>query len=167
LQGMPNIMSALTGEQVDTAVLPIPLAAPSVQRGDFKFLGYTSDEAPWQMGLIWTSTKTADNNPDRVQGFLRAYRKGGRDYFAAFTAPDGSSTFGKDSDDILKIIAKYVSQPVAQIKTALSYDDPEGRLDVADVANQVAWFHAQDMVKSAIDTNKLIDRRYALPIATH
>jgi NitT/TauT family transport system substrate-binding protein len=167
LQGMPNIMSALTGEQVDTAVLPIPLAAPAVQRGDFKLLGYTSDEAPWQMGLIWTSTKTADHDPDRVQRFLRAYRKGGHDYFAAFTAPDGSSRLGDGSDDILKIIAKYTSQTVAQIKPALSYDDPDARLDEADVANQVAWFHAQDMVKSAIDTSRLVDQRYALPIAAH
>jgi NitT/TauT family transport system substrate-binding protein len=167
LQGMPNIISALSGGQIDTAVLPIPLAAPATSRGDIKLLGYTADAAPWQMGLIWTSTKTADNNADRVQRFLRAYRKGGKDYFAAFTAPDGKSTFGKDSDDILKILAKYTGQTVERIKPALSYDDPEGRLDVADVANQVAWFHAQDMVKSAIDTKKLVDQRYALPIAAH
>ena len=167
LQGMPNIMSALAGGQVDTAVLPVPLAAPAVQRGDFKLLGYTSDEAPWQVGLIWTSTKLADHDPDRVQRFLRAYRKGGKDYFAAFTAPDGSSHFGNGADDILRIIAKYTAQPVARIKPALSYDDPDGRLDVADVANQVAWFHGQGMVKSTIDTKKLIDQRYALPIAAH
>ena len=167
LQGIPNIVSALSGGQVDTAVLPIQLTTSAVQRGDFKLLGYTSDEAPWQIGLIWTSTKTADRNPDRVQRFLRAYRKGGHDYMEAFTAPDGSRRFGEGSDDVLKIISKYTSQSVEQIKPSLSYDDPDGGLDEADVANQVAWFHEQGMVKAAIDTKKLIDQRYARSIATH
>lgn len=164
LQGMPNILSALTGGQVDTAVLPVPLATPSLNRGEIKLLGYTGEVSPWQMGVIWTATKTANGNPDRVQRFLRAYRKGGRDYFDAFTAADGSSRLGPTAPAILAIIAKYTHQTVEQIKPGIAFVDPDARIDEADVANQIAWFHAEGMVKNAIDAKTLIDGRYALPV---
>jgi NitT/TauT family transport system substrate-binding protein len=167
LQGMPNILSALTGGQVDTAVLPVPFATPSLKGGEIKLLGYTSDVAPWQMGVIWTATKTANTNPDRIRRFLRAYRKGGHDYFQAFTAPDGSSYFGPTAPEILAIIAKYTHQTVEQIKPGIAFVDPDARIDEADIANQITWFHTEDMVKKAIDPKSLIDSRYALPITSH
>jgi len=164
LHGMPNILSALTGGQVDTAVLPVPFATPSLKRGDIKLLGYTSDVSPWQMGVIWTATKTAKGNPDRIQRFLRAYRKGGHDYFEAFTAADGSSHFGPTAPATLSIIAKYTHQTVEQIKPGIAFVDPEARIDEADIANQIAWFHEEGMVKKPIDAKTLIDGRYALPV---
>jgi NitT/TauT family transport system substrate-binding protein len=167
VQGLPNILSALTGEQVDTAVLPVPFATPSLNRGDIKLLGYTSDVSPWQMGVIWTATKIANANPDRVERFLRAYRRGGRDYFEAFTAPDDSSRLGPTAPQILAIISKYTNQTVEQITPGISFVDPAARIDEADVANQIAWFHAHGMVKNAIDAKTLIDSRYALPVTAH
>jgi len=164
LQGMPNILSALTGGQVDTAVLPVPFATPSLNRGDIKLLGYTSDVAPWQMGVIWTATKTANGDPDRIQRFLRAYRKGGHDYFEAFTAADGSSRVGPTAPAILSIIAKYTHQTVEQIKPGIAFVDPEARIDEADIANQIAWFHSGGMVKNTIDAKTLIDKRYAVKL---
>lgn len=167
LQGLPNILSALTGGQVDTAVLPVPFATPSLHHGDIKLLGYTSDVSPWQMGVIWTATKTANADPDRVQRFLRAYRKGGRDYSDAFASADGSSRLGPTAPQILAIIAKYTNQTVEQIKPGISFVDPDARIDESDIANQLAWFHAQGMVKNAINVKTLIDDRYALPVAAH
>src|SRR5690348_2158445 len=63
LQSIPNIASALTGGQADIAVLPVPYATPAEKRGNYKLLGYVSDVAPWQVGVIWTATKTVDTKP--------------------------------------------------------------------------------------------------------
>lgn len=165
LQSIPNIASALTGGQADIAVLPVPFATPAVKRGDFKLLGYTSDVAPWQIGLIWTATKTANNKPDLVKRFYRAYRKGGRDYNNAFTGADGQRIEGPTAPEVLAIIAKYTGQTVEQISRGISYVDPDGRIDMADVENQIRWFKSQGMVKAGVDAKKLIDRRYALDVA--
>ena len=45
--------------------------------------------------------------------------------------------------------------------------DPRTKIFKADVANQIAWFHAQGMVKNTIDAKTLIDNRYALPVTAH
>jgi NitT/TauT family transport system substrate-binding protein len=167
LHGMPNIATALTGGKIDVTILPVPFAAPALKRGDFKQLGYTSDVAPWQVGVLWTATKTAKNKPDLVKRFYRAYRKGGHDYNAAFTGPNGERIDGPTAPAVLAIIAKYTHQSVAQIDRGISYVDPDGKLDVANVESQVRWFKSQGMVKPKVDAKALIDRRYAVDIARH
>jgi NitT/TauT family transport system substrate-binding protein len=165
LQSIPNIASALTGGQADIAVLPVPYATPAAKRGNYKLLGYVSDVAPWQVGVIWTATKTANTKPDLVKRFYRAYRKGGRDYNAAFTGPDGKRIEGPTAPAVLAIISKYIHQSVEQIAPGISYVDPEGRIDLADIANQIRWYKSQGMVKSGVEAKNLVDRRYAVDVA--
>ena len=165
LQSIPNIASALTGGQTDIAVLPVPYATPAEKRGNYKLLGYVSDVAPWQVGVIWTATKTANTKPDLVKRFYRAYRKGGRDYNDAFTGPDGKRIEGPTAPAVLAIIAKHIGQTVEQIAPGISYVDPDGRLDLADIANQIRWYKSQGMVKSGGEAKNLVDRRYAVDVA--
>jgi NitT/TauT family transport system substrate-binding protein len=165
LQSIPNIASALTGGQTDIAVLPVPYATPAAKRGNYKLLGYVSDVAPWQVGVIWTATKTADTKPDLVKRFYRAYRKGGRDYNDAFTGPDGKRIEGPTAPAVLAIIAKHIGQTVEQIAPGISYVDPDGRIDLGDIANQIHWYKSQGMVKSGVEAKNLIDRRYAVDVA--
>lgn len=165
LQSIPNIASALTGGQADIAVLPVPYATPAEKRGNYKLLGYVSDVAPWQVGVIWTATKTANTKPDLVKRFYRAYRKGGRDYNAAFTGRDGKRIEGPTAPAVLAIIAKHIGQTVDQIARGISYVDPDGRIDLADIANQIRWYKSQGMVKSGVEAKNLVDRRYAVDLA--
>ena len=165
LQSIPNIASALTGGQTDIAVLPVPYATPAAKRGNYKLLGYVSDVAPWQVGVIWTATKTADTKPDLIKRFYRAYRKGGQDYNAAFVGPGEKHVEGPTAPAVLAIIAKYTGQTLEQIAPGISYVDRDGRLDVADIDNQIRWYKSQGMVKSGVAAKNLIDRRYAIDVA--
>jgi NitT/TauT family transport system substrate-binding protein len=49
LQSIPNIVAAVVGGQVDTAMAPGNTAVPVLQRGDAKLLGYAGDETPYQL----------------------------------------------------------------------------------------------------------------------
>lgn len=167
LHGLPNLATALTGGKIDITILPVPYAAPAVKHGDYKQLGFTSDVAPWQVGLLWTSTKTANNKPDLVKRFYRAYRKGGRDYNAAFTGPQGQRIDGPTAPAVLAIIAKYTHQSVARVDRGISYVDPDGKLDMANIEDQIRWYKSQGMVKPNVEAKALIDRRYAVDIASH
>ena len=164
LQANANIASAITGGQVDAALLNAFYSAPIVQRGDAKLLGIVGDETPWQMGAVFTTGKIADERHDVIERFLRAYRRGAQEYHDAFTGPDGARHDGPTADAVAAIIAKNVGQPVTDVKASVTYVDPDLRLDVKDIAHQVAWYKTQGMIKPPVDADAIIDKRYVVPM---
>jgi NitT/TauT family transport system substrate-binding protein len=134
-------------------------------KGDAKLLGWVGDMVPYgQANAAFTAATMANERRDTVERFLRAYRKGARDYHDAFTGPDEKRRDGPTAPAILDIIAKYTGRPAGQVKLTITYNDPAGRLDVADVLHQIAWYKAQGMVKSEVDGEALIDKRYVVTL---
>ncbi|HXQ52632.1 MAG TPA: ABC transporter substrate-binding protein [Stellaceae bacterium] len=160
-QGLPNVASAVAGGQADSAIVPTPFAAPLIEKGAVKLVGYVADIAPSQVGIAWVTKATADTKADMVRRYLAAYRKGVHDYHAAFTGPGETRKDGPTAPEVLAIIAKYTGQTAAQIDGGISYIDPEGRIDARDIQHQIDWFRAQGMIKGEIDAATLIDKRYA------
>ncbi len=164
LQSVPNQLSAVTGGQADATILNATVGLPVVQRGEAKLIGSVGDETSWQIGVVYTARKIADDRRDTVERFLRAYRHGARDYHDAVTGPDGKRQDGPSAEAIIAIIARYTGQAPAQIKNAIAYNDAEARLDVKDVLHQIAWYKGQNMLKGPVDGATIIDRRYAVPL---
>jgi NitT/TauT family transport system substrate-binding protein len=164
LQSFSNIASAIAGGQTDATILIANIALPLVAHGNAKSLGWVGDETPWQVATIWTSTKTTNERRDTVERFLRALRKGAKDYDNAFVDKDGARKDGPTAPDTYAILGKYLNQTVDQMKIAIGYNDPELRLDVKDVARQIAWYRAQGMIKSDVDIDQVIDKRYAVAL---
>jgi NitT/TauT family transport system substrate-binding protein len=161
LQSVTNIVSAITGNQADAGVGPAAAVLPSVQHGDAKLLGYVGDEASYQLGAIFVSTKTADNRSDMLKRFLTAYRHGAKDYHDAVTGPGEKRQDGPGTDAMLKILSKYIGQTPEQLKPGISYVDAEVRLDQHDVQHQIDWYKSQGQVKGDFKASVLIDKRYA------
>jgi NitT/TauT family transport system substrate-binding protein len=165
LQTIPNEVSAMVGGQADFGLLPATTILPSVDRGDVKLLGWAGDEVRWQLSIVITNTKTANTNPDLVQRFMRALRKGMRDYHDAFTGPGETRADQPSAPELYAMLGKFTGQPPQQLKPGIPYIDPEARVDAKDVARQIEWFKAQGMVKGALDPATFIDKRYALTLA--
>jgi NitT/TauT family transport system substrate-binding protein len=164
LQSIPNQVSALVGGQADAGMLQASIALPLLERGDAKLLAWLSDEISWQLGVVFTSTKTADNKADFARRTLRAIAKGRRDYVAAFIGPDGAPKDGATSAAVLNLIAKHLNQSPDQVKLGLIYMDPEGRLDEADILRQIAWYKSHGMLKTDIDGHAIMDSRFVVPL---
>ena len=164
LQAATNQASALAGGSVDAGVTISTVLMPDVQRGQTKLLGFVGDETPWQLSSIFVTTKTADNK-DLVERFLRAYRQGAHEYIDAFTGPDGKRSDSPTQAAVLETIGKYIGQTPAQMKPAIGYIDPDAKLDVADLQRQVDWYVAQGMLKTRIDVNTVLDKRYVVATA--
>jgi NitT/TauT family transport system substrate-binding protein len=164
LQSMTNIASSIAGGQADAAVLIATIVLPLVDHGSAKSLGWVGDETPWQVAAIWTSTRNANERSDTITRFLRALRQGAHDYLAAFTGPGGVRQDGPTAPEAYALIGKYLNQTTDQMKVAIGYNDPELRLDVKDVARQIAWFQAQGMIKGEVDIDRVVDKRYATPL---
>jgi NitT/TauT family transport system substrate-binding protein len=164
LQAATNQATAVAGGSVDAAVTMSTILMPGVQSGQTKLLGFVGDETPWQLSSIFTTVKTADNVAF-TERFLRAYKQGAHDYIAAFVGPDGKRADQPTAPAVLEIISKYVGQSPDQVKKAIAYVDPDAKLDVKDLQNQVDWYVSQGMLKNHIDVSSVIDKRYVVPIS--
>ncbi len=164
LGAIPNVVNAMIGGQADIGVMPISYVQAAIQAGQVKLLGYIGDEVPYQFGGAFTSVKATDARHETVERFLRAYRKGTKEYHDAFTGNDGKLAFGPGSAAALDIIAKNIGQTVDQIKLGISFVDADARLDVKDIQHQIDWFKEAGMVKGDIDAAKAVDMRYAIAL---
>jgi NitT/TauT family transport system substrate-binding protein len=164
VQSGANQASAVVGGQVDAAVVPETYVKSALQAGDAKLLGYVGDETPWQLGAAFTATRTANERRDTVERFLTAYKKGVREFHDAFTGPDERRRDGPTADAVVAIIAKYVGESPEKVRLATAYYDRDARLDVKDVLHQIAWYKAQGLIKGEVDGERLIDKRYVVPL---
>jgi NitT/TauT family transport system substrate-binding protein len=139
-----------------------PILAP-IQRGDFRLLSWAGDVAPIPAGnATFTSAKEANEHGDRVKRFLIAYVHGTRDFAEAFMTPDGKRQDGPTAPSVLAIMANFTGVSATEIAKAIPYVDPGGRIDEGSIADQIAWYKSQNLLKANVTPDDIIDRRYAL-----
>jgi len=165
LQSLPNMIAAVKTNQVDAAILPPHIVGPMAQRGEVKIIGPLSDIADYQYGALFASTKLVAEKRDLAQRFVRAYAKGLKDYNAALMRKDAQ---GKRMADEIALkagaeIGKYVfaSDPpdvaAKKVIAAAVYCDPDGKLDVANIEQQVAWYKSEKLVDAGLDAKAILD----------
>ncbi len=164
LQSLSNAAAALKGETVDAALLPVSTARPLMDSGGAKLLGWVGDETPWQLGAVFASPKTLTNKP-LVTKLLGALARADREYHDVILAAvkDGKAPINETTKPLLEIIAKYTNLPVEQVVGNCAYIDPDGKLDVKNVANQIDWLQQQGFVDKGFSADAIIAREYVKP----
>jgi NitT/TauT family transport system substrate-binding protein len=158
LQSLPNMAAAFKGAQVDATIAPVTVARQLEAEGAGRIIGWVGDETPWQLGALFTSPKLIAERRSVVEKFVRAYSKGAHDYHVAFNARDkGQEIRGPGYDESITILAKVLEQPAERVKVGLPYVDPEARLNVGDVYNQVAFWQGQGLVDRTVDAKSILD----------
>ena len=165
LQSNPNVLSALKGGTIDAAVMPTSPVMPLIAKGEIHKLGYIGEITEGFSGsMLFTSTKIAEEKPDLVKRFLAAYRKGTRDFHDAFVGPNGEHKDGPLAPTIMAIMSKFTGLPTSQLEESIPYLDPQGGVNTADIARQIAWYKSQNLLKGDVRAEELVDHRYALPL---
>jgi NitT/TauT family transport system substrate-binding protein len=160
MQTIPNSASAVIGNKADFGLLPsIFLSRVAAAGGNL--VGWVGDVTPWQIGAVFTSKKIADTQHDMLERFLTAMRDAARDYYDAFTTPDGQRRDGPTAPAILAIISQQLEEPAARLDDEVPYIDAQMRIDLADIDHQVAWYSAHHMIKGALTARQVVDLRYA------
>jgi NitT/TauT family transport system substrate-binding protein len=161
MQSLSNAAAALKGETVDAALLPISTARALVDSGGAKFLGWVGDETPWQLGAVFASPKTLTNKP-LVTKLLAALARADREYHDVILASvkDGKAEINDRTKPLLEIIAKYTNSSVEQMVGNCAYIDPDGKLDVKNVDNQIGWLQAQGFVDKGFGADAIIAKEY-------
>ena len=161
LQSLSNAAAALKGETVDAALLPVSTARKLMDDGGAKLLGWVGDETPWQLGAVFASPKTLANKAlvtklldsagarrPRISRRDPGVREGRQGRINDKTRP------------LLEIIAKYTNLPVEQVVGNCAYIDPDGKLDVKNVDNQIKWLQEQGFVDKGFDADAIIDKDF-------
>jgi NitT/TauT family transport system substrate-binding protein len=161
LQSLSNAAAALKGETVDAALLPVSTARKLMDDGGAKFLGWVGDETPWQLGAVFASPKTLADKV-LVKKFLTVLERADREYHNVILASvkDGNAVLNEQTKPLLEIIAKYTNLSVEQVVGNCAYIDPDGKLDVANVDNQIKWLQEQGFVDKGFGADAIIDKDF-------
>ena len=76
---------------------------------------------------------------------------------------DGKAPINDKTKPLLEIIAKYTNLPVEQVVSNCAYIDPDGKLDVKNVDNQISWLQEQGFVDKGFGADAIIARDYVKP----
>jgi NitT/TauT family transport system substrate-binding protein len=164
LQSLSNAAAALKGETVDAALLPASTARSLIDSGGAKLLGWVGDETPWQLGAVFASPKTLTNKA-LVTKLLGALARADREYHDVIlvAVADGKAPINDKTKPLLEIIAKYTNLPVEQVVSNCAYIDPDGKLDVQNVGNQISWLQEQGFVDKGFGADAIIAKEYVKP----
>jgi NitT/TauT family transport system substrate-binding protein len=164
LQSLSNAAAALKGETVDAALLPVSTARTLMDADGAKLLGWVGDETPWQLGAVFASPRTLADKA-LVTRFLGVLARADREYHDVILASvaDGKAAITDKTKPLLEIIAKYTNLPVEQVVGNCAYIDPDGKLDVKNVANQISWLQEQGFVDKGFGADAIIANEYVKP----
>jgi NitT/TauT family transport system substrate-binding protein len=164
LQSLSNVAAALKGETVDAALMPVSAARKLMDDGGAKLLGWVGDETPWQVGAVFAAPKTLEKKA-LVTKFLAAIARADREYHDVILAAvvDGKAPINDKTRPLLEIIGKYTNLPLEQVVGNCAYIDPDGRLDVKNVAHQIEWLQGQGFVDKGVTVDAIIARDFVKP----
>src|SRR6187401_3674515 len=160
------IARAVGTDQIDAAIMPSLYARELLMANQAKFLGWYSELDEQQLGALFVSKKMLETRRAAVEKFVHAYRRGAADYAAALLCTDRSSKRVSDikSKEAATTIARYVypdrADAAATVELGAYYIDPQARLDVADVARQIAWYKSQGLIDKAVDARAVVDASF-------
>jgi NitT/TauT family transport system substrate-binding protein len=159
LQTISNVVAALKSGQIDGAALPAIVSVAAEARGDVRIIGWVDDEVPWQIGGLFTANRVIRERREVLERFMRAYRQAARAYHDALLVPARGADAAK-ADAMLQIIAGHAGQSPAQVRKAIAYIDPDGRMDAKDIADQIAFWQSEGHVDKTVDPAQVVDTSF-------
>jgi NitT/TauT family transport system substrate-binding protein len=165
LQSLGNMVAAVKGNSVDAIIIAPHLAKQLMADNAAKFIGWYSDLDEYQFGALFANARMLAARRPTVEKFVRAYTRGTAEFSAAMLKSDasGKRVFDASSHAIAALVAKHVypgepaEKAVGLVEASTFYVDPQGRLDVGDIYNQVAWYKSQGLVDASVDPKSFID----------
>jgi NitT/TauT family transport system substrate-binding protein len=155
LQGLPALNDALAARRVDAVATAEPFVSRLEASGAGVTIVRTGDTFPWQIATVMYSDAFARDRR-RAVAFMKGYVKSARHYFDAVLAKKSGPAF----DEVVAITAKYTGASPDLIRKGFPYQDRDGRLMPGDVGRQMAWWHAQKLVKAPLAEKDIVDESF-------
>ena len=150
-----DIAAALGNRKIEAAVLIEPLVtqleaqniATVFRRADVVYPDQQYGALMYGPGII--------KRPAVADRFMVAYLKAARFYNAAL---DGKAS----KDELARILTQHTSVKDPALYKSMTYPgiDPDGKLNVAGMNEDVRWWHANGRMKELVNVSNLVDEGY-------
>ncbi|VCU61389.1 ABC transporter substrate-binding protein [Tritonibacter mobilis] len=164
LQKVGAIIGALKSGQIDAWSIVPHIAKPLAGSGAVHIIGNVADYLPnYQVTTVFTSAKNASDERDLTESFLKGFGMGVSDYNATMVDKENGD---EAINEMVDLIHKYVYTDRPREKAAPSIINGSMRLNkdaainVASVADQLAWMQAEGLVNSEITLETFLDTSY-------
>ena len=164
LQKVPALIGALKSGQIDAWAIVPHIAAPLAASGEVHVIGDVAAYLPdYQVTTLFTSKSNADDERDMTSSFLGAYSKGAAAYNAAMIEGEGGQA---GLDAMVDLIHTYVyadrerEAAASAIVAGTMRLQPGARLNMASLADQLAWYQSEGLVDAGIGIETVVDPSY-------
>ena len=160
LRTLGAMAEALQTRRVDAVLIPQPFAGTAVERGYGRLLFWVGDRLPYQVAALFYSGRFARDR-ERAVAFRKGYVLAARYYVdAALVAGGGPAGGGPRYEELVALTARYTETSPQIVRVGFPYQDRDGRLDVQDVARQLAWYHKTGMITKSLLPRDLVDTSF-------
>lgn len=149
------VMAALQSGQIDACILNEPNVTKVQTEGYGRLITQVSEIMPYQTSAIFYSPKFSENKDAGVR-FMKAYNKACKDYYDAVAGQKDPEAL----DAVVKIIARYVNMPEADIRTGLPYIDRNGVLLSDDIAVQIDWYKTHGLIDGELNAADVVNTSF-------
>ena len=154
--GFSDALGAMASGKVDAAFMIEPLVTQADAQNIARvMLPAGAVDAGAELSIMLFSPSFAQNL-DAGSRFIAAFLEGARDYYDAFFLDKGR-------EDVLKLVTTYLSVKDPKLwATARQFTDLNGRVNIADLERQAAFFKQQGTLSGPVpDINSYYDKRFA------
>jgi NitT/TauT family transport system substrate-binding protein len=132
---------------------------PVEDQGKGHILGWQGDEAPAEYGGLVTTSQMIREHRTTLEKVVRGFQKATREFNAAFDQLDaaGKPVKGPGYDDLLAMLSKVYNQPPEAVARSLPYCDPDARIDVQDMYDQLALWKKLGLADKDADPKQMLD----------
>lgn len=149
------VMAALQSGQIDACILNEPNVTKVQTEGYGKLITQVSEVMPYQTSAVFYSPEFAKDKDAGVR-FMKAYNKACNYYYEAIVDKKDPAKL----DEVVKIIAKYVKMPEADIKTGLPYVDKNGVLLASDIQTQIDWYKSHGLIDGELKASDVVNTSF-------
>ncbi|MDQ6438125.1 ABC transporter substrate-binding protein [Mesorhizobium sp. LHD-90] len=160
-QTLPNLVSALANDQVSWAIIAPPISTQLIEKGAVVELSRYSDHSAYQFGAVFAGREVVEQQPDMIRRFLRAYKKGLKDY-SVLNSGKGSEA-STEARVTAAFLASYVypdepaERATGRILGSALYVEPDGEVDMEDITRQIGWYYDQGLIKAKPQAEELVN----------
>ena len=154
---LPDHVAALKNKSVDAAASVEPGPALAVRNGDAVVIKSDDEILPnHQIAVLLYAEEFALKRPAAARSFMRAYLRAVRFYNGALA--DGRLG-GPNADEVIAILSEATpikSREIYKLITPTGMN-PDGRVNKASLAHDLAFYAEQGLVKGAVDLDDAVD----------
>ena len=165
---LDGIARAIASGSADAAILSGTEARALLAAGQARLIAWYSEVDETQLGALFISSKATEARRATMEKFVRAYRRAASDYAAVYLHNDrfGKRVTNARTRELSAKIARYVfpGRPLetagATVEAGIYNMDRDARLDLADIARQVAWYKSQSLIANDVEARLIVDSSF-------